>query len=50
MIQDPKQLLMDILIIIDYQDDKEIYADEFLQLYQDRAFVDVLKSFPKEKQ
>lgn len=50
MHKDPKQLVLDILTIVNFQGDKEAYSQEFLQLCHEQALVDTLKSFPHEKQ
>ncbi|MHB8598394.1 MAG: hypothetical protein ACYDER_16445 [Ktedonobacteraceae bacterium] len=50
MQQDPKDILIEILNIIGYEDEKESYADEFIQNCEKQALLDALKALPKERQ
>lgn len=49
-ITDPKEIIVNVLDIIDYQDDKPKYATEFIDLCEKQALLDALQSLPKEKQ
>lgn len=42
--------MVKILEIIDYPDGKEEFADKFLDLCQQQAVVDLVKSLPEDKQ
>lgn len=44
------QVILQILTIIDYADDKDAFAAELLQLIQQKAFVSFLQSLPQDKQ
>lgn len=46
---DPKQSLLQILDIIDYQDNRDIFADEFLFLCQQEILTMLLESISEEK-
>lgn len=47
--KNPKQTIIEILGIINYQNDKEKFADNFIELCIKQAFVEVIDSLPKEK-
>jgi len=47
---DLKQILMHILTIIDYQEDKDAYAAQFIHLCEQQALFEVLKTLPEPKQ
>jgi uncharacterized protein with von Willebrand factor type A (vWA) domain len=50
MQQNPKDTMLHILRIAGITDNTEAYADEFLRLCENRAFVDVIKTLPEEQQ
>ena len=50
MQQDPKDILVEVLNIIGYEDDKEVYVDDFIQNCEKQALLDALDALPKEKQ
>ena len=50
MTQDVKQVLREILTIIDYQDDKETYINVFLQMCMQQALIDVVTMLSVEQQ
>jgi len=49
-ITDPKQIIEEVLSIIDYEDDKPKYAAEFIDLCEKQALLDCLQALPKERQ
>lgn len=49
MQQDPKQILLQVLTIIDYADEKEAFAEEFLQICHEQAMADLLTSLTEEQ-
>jgi hypothetical protein len=49
-IPDPKEILLNVLTIIDYKDDKETFANQFLQLCMQRALVDIVEALPQDQQ
>lgn len=50
MDKDLKQVIVQMLTIIGYTDDKDAFATEFLGLIQQKAMVTFLQSLPKDKQ
>ena len=50
MHQDPKDIILNILTIIGFTDDKEAAADEFIQNCEKQALLDILVALPVEKQ
>ncbi|OGC59845.1 hypothetical protein A3A70_03015 [candidate division WWE3 bacterium RIFCSPLOWO2_01_FULL_42_11] len=50
MASDPKQNIKSILDVIDYDGDKEAFAEELLTLVQKQALADLLTTLPVEKQ
>lgn len=46
----PKNILLKILEIIGYSDNKEIFADEFLKNIQAQSVIDLIQSLPQDKQ
>src|SRR5947209_4190147 len=50
MQQNPKDNILQVLTIIDYEDDKQAYADEFIQNCEKQALVDLLIALPQEQQ
>lgn len=50
MNQDPKDIIIKVLDIINYQKDKESYAKEFLGFCYQKAFLSYLETLPEEKQ
>jgi hypothetical protein len=50
MQHDPKNIMLRILTIIGFTDDKNAAADEFLQNCEKQALLDLLTALPKEKQ
>lgn len=49
MQQHPKNILLEILTIIDYEDDKEAFADEFLTNCEKQAFLNLIGTLPPER-
>lgn len=49
-IPDPKEILLNVLIIINYQDDKEKFTNEFLQLCMQRALVEIVATLSENDQ
>lgn len=50
MQQDVKEIILEILNIIGFEDDKRACADEFIQNSKAKALLDLLTALPKEKQ
>ncbi len=50
MQQDSKTILSKVLDIISYEDNKEAFIDEFLELVQARTFSSIAGNLPQEKQ
>lgn len=50
MKNDPKQIILQVLEIIGYEDDKDKYANDFLSLCLQKAFVSLTQDFPQDKQ
>ncbi|MBI4098218.1 MAG: hypothetical protein HY426_04235 [Candidatus Levybacteria bacterium] len=50
MNSNPKQIILQVLEIIGYSDDKEKYADDFLALCFQKAFVNLTQKLPQDKQ
>ncbi|MDD5147572.1 MAG: hypothetical protein PHV63_03460 [Candidatus Daviesbacteria bacterium] len=50
MSQKPKDIIIQILDLVGYGENKERFADELLSLCQQQALVDLVKSLPEEKQ
>jgi len=48
--QKPKDIIIQILDLVGYGENKEEFADELLSLCQQQALVDLIKSLPEEKQ
>ncbi len=48
--KDPKQIILQVLEIIGYEDDKEKYANEFLTLCLQKALVSLTGELPQDKQ
>lgn len=46
----PKGILWEVLEIIGYQDDKDAFADEFIQNCEKQAFIDVIATFTPQRQ
>lgn len=46
----PKQIILKVLEIIGYEDDKDKYANDFLALCLQKAFVNLVKELPQDKQ
>ena len=45
----PKDILIRVLTIINYQEDKDKFANDFLDLCLKKALVDMMESLPEEK-
>ena len=45
----PKQILLQTLDIIEYQNDKNAFSDEFMVLCQQEAFAKILEDLPEDK-
>lgn len=50
MNQNPKQIILKVLEIIGYEDDKEKFANEFLSLCLQQALVALTQTLPQDKQ
>lgn len=50
MTKDPKEILIQILIIVAYKDDKNSFAEKFIVLCQQQAFLEFVESLPKTLQ
>ncbi|HEU5376681.1 MAG TPA: hypothetical protein VFV38_14695 [Ktedonobacteraceae bacterium] len=50
MQHDPKAIILKVLSIIGYEDDKKAAAAEFIQNCEKQAILDLLTTLPKEKQ
>ena len=50
MQQTVKDILIQVLTIIGYEDDKDLFADEFIKLCQDQALIQLINSLPEKKQ
>ena len=48
-IPNPKDILLRVLTIINYQDDKNQFANDFLDLCLKKALVDMMESLPEGK-
>ena len=48
--QKPKDIIIQILDLVGYGENKEGFADELLSLCQQQALVDLIKKLPVEKQ
>lgn len=48
--QNPKSVIVKILDLVGYGENKEGFADELLSLCQQQTLVDLVKSLPEEKQ
>lgn len=46
---DPKKILLDILAIVGYEKDKEMYVNSFYTLCANRTLYEALERLPKEK-
>ena len=49
MNKNPKDTLLETLTIIGYTDDRDKFAEEFLNLCQQQAFLNLIQKLPKEK-
>src|SRR5690348_8721689 len=49
MQRDPRDILIEVLTIISFQDDKEAYADRFIQNCEKQALLNVLSTLSEEK-
>src|SRR5712692_4620974 len=49
MQQDPKNIIVEVLNIINFDDDKEVYANRFIQNCVTQALLDTIKAIPQEK-
>ena len=50
MNQNPKQIILDVLNAIGYEDDKQKYVNDFLSLCLQKALVSLARELPQEKQ
>lgn len=50
MQQDPRTILLKVFTLVNFEDDKEAYADRFIKNCEQQALVDVISTLPKEKQ
>lgn len=50
MIQNPRELFLQVLEIIGYSDDREEFTNKFFQLCEQQAIVNLVKSLPQDKQ
>lgn len=50
MNHDPKQIILQVLEIIGYEEDKDKYANDFLALCLQKAFVNLTQELPQDKQ
>src|SRR6266699_3846044 len=50
MQQKPRDIIVAVLTIIGYEDDKEAYADEFIKNGEKQAIADAIKALPERKQ
>ncbi len=50
MQQSPKDIIVAVLTIIGYEDDKDAYADEFIKNCEKQAIADAIKALPERKQ
>lgn len=50
MNHDPKQIILQVLEIIGYEDDKEKFANKFLSLCLQKALVNLTQELPQDKQ
>lgn len=50
MIQNPRELFLQVLEIIGYSDDREEFTNKFFQLCEQQTIVNLLKSLPQDKQ
>src|SRR5438046_1432263 len=48
--QDPRDIIIQVLTIIGYEDNKDTYADEFIQNCEKQALLDLLQALPQEQQ
>src|SRR5947209_6150839 len=46
MQQDPKDIILELLTIIGYEDNKETYANDFIQNCEQQALIDALSALP----
>lgn len=46
---DPKEIIIKILEIIDFEEDKEEYAKKFIQVCEEQAILELLKGMSDEK-
>lgn len=49
MLTNPKTAIISILEIINYQNDKETFADKFIELCIKQSFLEMIGDLPKEK-
>ena len=49
MNKNPKDNLLETLTIIGYTDDRDKFAEEFLNLCQQQAFLNLIQKLPKDK-
>lgn len=50
MNKDPKEILIQILNIVGYKEDKNVFAERFIVLCQQQAFVEFIESLPRSLQ
>src|SRR5438874_1028197 len=50
MQKNPKDIIMQVLTIIGYEDDNNALADEFIRNCEKQALIDLLQELPQEKQ
>lgn len=50
MNQNPRELFLEVLNIIGYSDDREEFTNQFFQLCEQQAIVNLVKSLPQDKQ
>ena len=50
MQQNPKDIIVTVLTLMGYEDDKNSYADEFFQNCEKQAFADAIKGLPERTQ
>jgi len=50
MYPDPKAIILNVLDIIGYEDDKKTYADTFMQLCRKQALIAAIQSLPRHQQ
>ena len=50
MQQNPKTLIIEVLTLIGYEENKEAYATAFIQNCEKQALLDLLTALPQEKQ